>query len=56
MAVWQFKFYLVPIKGIVEVHGKVVPTLSEYALTTAQTRRSAVLKHKRHTRRIASAP
>lgn len=31
MAVWQFKFYLVPVKGIVKVHGKVVPRLSEYA-------------------------
>ena len=56
MAVWQFKLYLVPIEGIVKVHGSVVPTLSAYALTTAQTRRSAALKHKRHTRRIASAP
>lgn len=30
MAVWQFKFSLVPEQGIEDIHGKMMPTLSVY--------------------------
>src|ERR1051326_1769938 len=36
MAVWQFKFYLVPIKGIERVHGHIMPVLEEYRASTPE--------------------
>lgn len=37
MSVWQFKFSLVPIKGIERVHNHTVPVLEEYRTSSAES-------------------